>query len=420
MVAEVPKIPAGDAALEMVRSGRATGLSVEFRALKERRDGVIRVVEESLVRGIGIVAAPSYLGSRVEARRRSGRTMRATIPAGRSVECRCSGAECKFAKMAAEGMQEAFDKAFRQFEREVVAGFGSYDMPLASASSGTLRGRILGNGDGEVEIDLPADSVGAATLAAHEAAGVIVRPHIDAAAAESTVEGGTRVYQTMPIRAFLVSATDAREGWPAPRADGHAGRAGARQRAAPAEGSPMAVTLTAAGLTEAVGVDSTTATRLLAVATELVTRYAPDAPDAISNEAVIRCAGWLSEQPAARDHERERRRYSDELRADDAIGASALRGDGAFDLLAGPPGGGDMTRRLALRRFPNEVVRRRQGPGGLNEYGEFEPGAVVETIYPARVLPVSLEDVDSVGGTSLLERLKVFVPRGIARRRGPR
>ena len=101
-------------------------------------------------------------------------------------------------------------------EREVVAGFGSYDMPLASASSGTLRGRILGNGDGEVEIDLPADSVGAATVAAHEAAGVIVRPHIDAAAAESTVEGETRVYQTMPIRAFLVSATDARSGWPAP------------------------------------------------------------------------------------------------------------------------------------------------------------------------------------------------------------
>ena len=77
-----------------------------------------------------------------------------------------------------------------------------------------------------------------------------------------------------------------------------------------------------------------------------------------------------------------------------------------------------MTRRLALRRFPNEVVRRRQGPGTRNFYGEFEPGPVVETIYPARVLPLSLEDSDFVGGVSLLERLKVFVPRGIARRRG--
>ena len=216
MRAELPPIPAADRALAEIKAGRVDGLSVEFRAVKERRDGDIRVIADAVLAGIAIVKAPSYGGSRVEARRRSGRTMRATIPAGRSVECRCSGAECKFAKMAAEGMQEAFNSAFQQFEREVIAGFGSYDMPLASASSGTLRGRILGNGDGEVEIDLPADSVGAATLAAHEAAGVIVRPHIDSAAAESTVEGGTRVYQTMPIRAFLVSATDARSGWPSP------------------------------------------------------------------------------------------------------------------------------------------------------------------------------------------------------------
>ena len=77
-----------------------------------------------------------------------------------------------------------------------------------------------------------------------------------------------------------------------------------------------------------------------------------------------------------------------------------------------------MTWRLALRRFPNEVVRRRQRPGITNFYGEFEPGPVVETIYPARVLPLSLEDSDVAGGVSLLERLKVYIPRGIARRRG--
>ena len=216
MRAELPPIPAADRALAEIKAGRVDGLSVEFRAVKERRDGDIRVIADAVLSGIAIVKAPSYGGSRVESRRRSGRTMTARIPAGRSVECRCSGAECKFAKMAKEGMEQAFDRAFKQFEHEVIAGFGSYDMPLASASSGTLRGRILGNGDGEVEIDLPDDTNGAATLAAHEAAGVIVRPHIDAAGAVSTVEGETRVYQTMPIRAFLVSATDAREGWPAP------------------------------------------------------------------------------------------------------------------------------------------------------------------------------------------------------------
>ena len=61
----------------------------------------------------------------------------------------------------------------------------------------------------------------------------------------------------------------------------------------------MAVTLTAAQLAEAVGVDLKTATRLLAVAAELVNRFAPDAQDAIANEAAIRTAGWLAEQPAA-------------------------------------------------------------------------------------------------------------------------
>ena len=61
----------------------------------------------------------------------------------------------------------------------------------------------------------------------------------------------------------------------------------------------MALTLTAAELAEVIGVDSAAAARLLPVATALVTRYAPDAPAAISNEAAIRCAGWLAEQPSA-------------------------------------------------------------------------------------------------------------------------
>ena len=34
------------------------------------------------------------------------------------------------------------------------------------------------------------------------------------------------------------------------------------------------------------------------VATELVERYAPDAPDAVADEAAIRCAGYLAQQPS--------------------------------------------------------------------------------------------------------------------------
>ena len=171
----------------------------------------------------------------------------------------------------------------------------------------------------------------------------------------------------------------------------------------------MAVNLTATELAEAVGTDSTTATRLLAVATELVNRYAPDAPDAIANEGVIRAAGWLAEQPAAVDHGRDRRRYSDVLQPVDAIRAPALRRDGASLALEISPGGGNMTRRLALRRFPNEVVRRRQGPGGFNRVWRIRAGRRwSKQSIPARVLPLSLEDSDFVGGVSLARTPESF------------
>ena len=68
-VAELPPIPAADRALSEIRAGK-TGLSVEFRSLKERREGSIRVIEEAELRGIGIVERPSYGGARVEARDR--------------------------------------------------------------------------------------------------------------------------------------------------------------------------------------------------------------------------------------------------------------------------------------------------------------------------------------------------------------
>ena len=50
----------------------------------------------------------------------------------------------------------------------------------------------------------------------------------------------------------------------------------------------MAVTLTAAALAAALSTDAPTAARLLPVATALVDRHAPGAPDAIANEAAIR------------------------------------------------------------------------------------------------------------------------------------
>ena len=61
----------------------------------------------------------------------------------------------------------------------------------------------------------------------------------------------------------------------------------------------MVVTLTTTALSEALAVSQTLAARLLPVASALVSQYTDAAPESIANEATIRVAGWLAEQPAA-------------------------------------------------------------------------------------------------------------------------
>ena len=66
----------------------------------------------------------------------------------------------------------------------------------------------------------------------------------------------------------------------------------------------MSVTLTAAQLAAAIRLGDSNdelaeAQRLLTVATQLVTDDAPNAPDSIQNEAVVRIAGYLYDMPTA-------------------------------------------------------------------------------------------------------------------------
>ena len=73
-------------------------------------------------------------------------------------------------------------------------------------------------------------------------------------------------------------------------------------------------------------------------------------------------------------------------------------------------------RRLSLRRFPREIVRRRQASGYRDENGRFVPGRTEEAVLPASVQPISL-DADIVpAGARLSERLVALVPVGIERR----
>ena len=63
----------------------------------------------------------------------------------------------------------------------------------------------------------------------------------------------------------------------------------------PTSAAHMAITLTAETLAEAIGAEDspTVAARVLAVASQVITDYAPDAPDAVADEAAIRFAGYL-------------------------------------------------------------------------------------------------------------------------------
>lgn len=211
--AELVDAPAGlpgSGPLRMVQRGMLSGLSVSFVPLAEHRtrDG-IRVIDRFHLKGIGLVDDPEYAGSRVEVRRRSGMSFRASLPTSRRVRCECSGSN-KWARIDEDGLDEALDAAF-EADSGTVAAFGNYDRPLASVSRGTLRR----TGRHQIDIDLPDDEAGRAALAAHDAAGVIVRPTLAPldGGEGPTVEDGVAVWRQFRIRSFVASATDARQGW---------------------------------------------------------------------------------------------------------------------------------------------------------------------------------------------------------------
>ena len=91
------------------------------------------------------------------------------------------------------------------------------------------------------------------------------------------------------------------------------------------------VTVTAAQLAAETGADTDRARRVLEAASEMAVRYAPDAPTALLNEAVIRCGGYLLDQPADARRSETTGAVSTSWAA---THTSALRHSGAMALLS--------------------------------------------------------------------------------------
>ena len=67
----LPDTAAGRDAASEIRAGLFRGLSIEFRAERERMAGGVRLIERGQLTGAGLVDDPSYRGSRVEVRGRN-------------------------------------------------------------------------------------------------------------------------------------------------------------------------------------------------------------------------------------------------------------------------------------------------------------------------------------------------------------
>ena len=155
--AELPALPLSERALSEIASGTLQGLSIEFHATQESRDGEIRVVEKADLAGIGLVASPSYPASRVETR--AAGTLSTSIPYDSPLACECYGRGQS--GEAGKGMTATveFEEGSFELPDDLVAIWKSFGAPLASTRKGTLRIRS-GAAGLSIELDIPSTSWG--------------------------------------------------------------------------------------------------------------------------------------------------------------------------------------------------------------------------------------------------------------------
>ena len=218
--AELPELPLSEIALDEVRSGKLSGLSIEFRAEKESRHGNVRVIEEARLSGVGLVQSPSYPDSRVETR--AAGTISSTIPYGSDLACECYGRGQS--GEAGKGMTATIrlEPGSLILPDSLIAVWKNFGAPLASTDKGTLRVTEGRKGLG-IEMDLPDTTWGDDILGASEGVPIVIRPMFDASEVEASesfkagYEGADKAIANLrkvPVRALLVGPTPNGEGWP--------------------------------------------------------------------------------------------------------------------------------------------------------------------------------------------------------------
>ena len=219
------ELPAGSAALALIRRGALNGYSIEFHAKAERRDAGIRVIERAELTGIALVDHGAYPQSVAEVRRgggggrgsRGGRlsTFRGRIPKGKIVDCRCSPGDCTEALFEDGAFDNLTREQVTESGRDILGVVGDYGNAIGSAKRGNVRFWAGKNGDLEFGIDIPNSERGKALMETFDSVPVYGRPVLDVGASTFTREGTLARYSTAKVRAITVGPTDASAGWDA-------------------------------------------------------------------------------------------------------------------------------------------------------------------------------------------------------------